>query len=105
MLHSHFQCEYQNNREKQRIEPFTYTIFSYHVFPHTLQAKAGQCLEIDDIFLLPDYDLIVIHARFPTSFDALKNPLLKRQQVFHGLTDLTQLPIEAYFLLRERDIK
>jgi len=28
-----------------------------------------------------------------------------RQQMFHSLTDPTQLPIEAYLLFRERDIK
>jgi hypothetical protein len=96
MLHSHFQCECQNHREKLRIEPFIYTIFSYHVFPHTLQVKVGQCFEIVDIFLLRDYDLLVIHVRLPTSFDALKNPLLKATADVHSTTDPTQLPIEAY---------
>jgi hypothetical protein len=43
------------------------SISSYHVF----QASDRQCLEIDDTYLLQDYDLFIIHLRFPTSFDAL----------------------------------
>ena len=71
MLHSLFQFDYQINREKLRIQPFIYIVSSYDVFTHNIQAKVGQCFETDDIFLLRDYDLLVIHARFPTSFKAL----------------------------------
>ena len=76
MLHSLFQFDYQINREKLRIQPFIYIVSSYNVFPHNFQAKVGLCFETDDIFLLRDYDLLVIHVRFPTSFDALQIPLL-----------------------------
>jgi hypothetical protein len=76
MLTSHFQCEYQKNSDKLRLELFIHNVilcFSSHIS----YKKVRYCLEIDDNFLLPDYDLLVIHLRFTTSFDALYIPLLK----------------------------
>ena len=39
--------------------------------PQPLQTNVGQCLQIDDTFLLQDYDLLVTHLCFLTSFDTL----------------------------------